>query len=270
MATDGRQMSDAAEQQAAAGAIRARRMLVVDDDELSGAVQSQLLRLLGYETAVETDGDRAVERALGEGFDLLLVDLSMPRTDGFELLRRLRQREAAERRQPLPLVAVTGFTADQARERCRAAGFAGHVGKPVRLAELQRAIEDALGRATPTGPAYASDAERLRATAQRLGQLDRNEEGFAPTATEAFALRSAQLIDSLRRAIDAHDGTRAVHHLDALAACAEYLGASTLSAGATALRVLCGAGDWPQARRELTEFEHRHQAVLAVLFQIDR
>jgi CheY-like chemotaxis protein len=267
-------MTDVTES-ASPGKRRAWRILVLDDDELSAAVQSQLLQLLGHDSSAETSGSRAIERAATESLDLMLVDLAMPGLDGFEVLRRLRQSEAQTGRRALPLIAVTGFVSPEDRARCLNAGFADHLSKPVQLSKMQAAIESALGTCSPPGgsPAVgnsANDAERLRASAQRLGQMAQVEQRFSPTVTEAFALRSAQLIDSLHRAIDDGDREQAVGNAKALDANARFLGASRLSSSAAVVAQHCEAGDWPQARRCLLEFEHQQQAVLTVLLQIER
>ncbi len=250
------------------------RILVVDDDELSASVQSQLLQLLGCDASTESDGDRAVARAASEPFDLMLVDLSMPGLNGFEVLHRLRALEAEQGRPPMPLIAVTGFVSPEDRQRCLAAGFVEHLSKPVILSKLQAAIDSALGtpaagQAPPTD-ATGSDVERLRATAQRLGQMSPTQERFAPTVTEAFALRSAQLIELLHRAIEEGNRVEAVRHAQALDANAQFLGANRLAAGAADIARCCEANDWPQARQILRDFEQQQQAVLSVLFEVDR
>ena len=256
------------------GARRTWRILVIDDDELSGAVQSQLLQLLGFEASTEIDGERAIARAIGEHFDLMLVDLSMPRVNGFEVLTRLRALEAEQGRDPMPLIAVTGLVAPEDRQRCLDAGFVDHVKKPVQLAKRQSTIESVLGDRRPPGgapsPAFGTDADRLRATVRRLGEMTHAEGRFAPTVAEAFALRSGQLIELLHRTIDDRDRLQSIHHAQALEASALLLGASQLASSAAAIASDCRDGDWPQARQRLLEFEHQHQAVLTVLFQIDR
>lgn len=252
------------------------RVLVVDDDALSASVQSQLLHLLGYETASCDDGARAVELALSEPFDLVLLDLTMPDMDGFAVLRSLRDRERASGRPALPVIAVTGYVTPEDRARCLAAGFADHLHKPVQLSRMKRAVEHALGvqaaerRAGSAAAAPASDMDRLRAAAERLEQLPRAEGGFAPTVTEALALRSAQLIESARSAIEAREPIRAIRAAQALADNAQSFGATALSASAVALAQHCQAEDWDAASAGLRDFESRQQAALTVLLQTNR
>jgi CheY-like chemotaxis protein len=250
---------------------RAARVLVVDDDALSCSVLSQMLRLLGLEAQTEASARRAVERARAEPFDLLMIDLSMPEIDGFELLRQVR----AGRAGAPPAIAFSGRAGGDDRDRCASAGFSALVPKPVQLAKLQPAIEETLGTSAPgvigtMQPRETTDAERLQAAALRLERTTPEQERFAPTAVEGFALRSAQAIDALRRAIDTHATAAAVLQAQLLDASARFLGARQLASCAAEVGARCADGQWAQARRQLREFEAQHQAVLAVLLRIDR
>ena len=261
------------------------RLLVVDDDPLSSSLQAHLALLLGYAATVESDPVRAVELALTGEFDAMLLDLGMPQVDGFEALRRLREREAAAERAPLPVIAVTGYSSDADRLRCLMAGFNEHVSKPVQASALGTAIASVLAhrraRADAAGdtPApQACDAERLRATVRRLGEVKPDDRSFAPTVTESFALRSAQLIESLRASIDARDSERGSRAACALRASAEFLGALRLASMSgdldAALRrardAACGDAHWTAARDLIDAIDREHQAVLTLLFESSR
>lgn len=263
-------MSSAPDPQASTGRAPVR-LLVLDDDPLSGTLLFHLASLLGYVATVETDAERAIALALASDFDLMALDLAMPKLDGFAVLAELRRREAAARRGPLPVIAVTGYTSAEDRLRCLTAGFDEHLGKPVQVAALKATIERVLGRArTDAEAAPATDAERLRATVERLGAVRAGDRAFAPTVTESFALRSAQLIEALRAAIGARDLDRTVRAAQALRASAEFLGASRLAAMTADLEHDGRAADWAAAERHVASLEHEHQAVLTLLFQAAR
>lgn len=260
------------------------RLLVVDDDPLSSSLQAHLAQLLGHAATVESDPDRAVELALTGEFDAMLLDLGMPQVDGFEALRRLREREAAAGRAPLAVIAVTGYSSDADRLRCLAAGFNEHVSKPVQASALGSAIAGVLaqrrtgvdGGAAPL--LRGSDAERLRATVRRLGDVKPDDRSFAPTVTESFALRSAQLIESLRASIDARDGEQGARAAYALRASAEFLGALRLASMSGELDAALrrahdadgGEAHWKAARDLLEAIDREHQAVLTLLFESSR
>lgn len=248
------------------------RVLVVDDDPLSSSLQAHLASLLGHAVAIEDDSQRALARALTGEFDVLLLDLGMPGLDGFEVLRRLREREALEHRSPLPVIAVTGYASDSDRLRCLVAGFNEYVSKPVQAAALGAAIARALGphrgsAGEASGLAFESDAERLRATVRRLSGVKPGDRLFAPTVTESFALRSTQLIEMLNLALRAADTEQAQRAARALRSSAEFLGALRLANMAADVGQVAADGDWERAAALLREIEHEHQAVLTLLFE---
>ena len=253
------------------GAQRAARLLVVDDDLLSGTLQFHLAALLGHVATVETDAEHAIDLAMNQTFDVMLLDLSMPRLDGFAALRLLREREAASARPALPVIAVTGYASNEDRLRCLTAGFADHLSKPVQVSALKAAIERAITtRATLHGvdaTASPTDAERLQATVRRLGAIRPDERAFTPTITESFALRSAQLIDAIRNAVRDDNLPQATRAAEALKSSAEFLGATRLAAMSAEIEDACAAGDLALVKAGLPDVEHEHQAVLTLLFQ---
>jgi len=224
--------------QAASGSASRVRLLIVDDDSISATLVFHLAAMLGYEAVVETDAREAVTRALAERFDIVLLDLSMPRLDGFAALKLLREHEALARRAALPVVAVTGYASNEDRLRCLTAGFADHLSKPVHATSLKAMIERIAGIQRSSAAAIAvaeTDAERLRATVRRLGSVRPDDRAFAPTVTESFALRSAQLIEALGTAIRNRDTDDVARQAVALRTSAEYLGAMRLATMTEAL-----------------------------------
>jgi len=257
--------SEAGEQRASA------RVVVVDDDPLSTSIQAHLLSLLGHRASVETDAGQAVERALAGEFDLILLDLGMPGLSGFEALRRLRQREAAMQRPPIPVIAVTGYTSEADRVRCLMAGFADHVSKPIHADKYEIALRRALSAGPPVAPASEqSDAERLRATIRRLQEAPAAERGFGPTVAESVALRSQQLIESMKMALTENDAEQLVCGARAMRSAAEFLGVHQLAAMCAQLDSLLMQQQWGAVETILHEIEHWNQAVLTMLFESAR
>jgi CheY-like chemotaxis protein len=106
----------------------ALRILVVDDNRAVATSFERLLRLFGHEVCIAHDGFEALRIAPQLKPDVALVDLGLPRMDGFELARLLRQEKD---RTGLRLVAVTGWGHESFRIRAREAGFDDHLVKPV-------------------------------------------------------------------------------------------------------------------------------------------
>lgn len=124
------------------------RVLLAEDDEVNRTVLQRMINMLGVDCDVVRDGAAAVTALLGpESYDLVLLDVHMPGVDGPEAARRAR---AAGYRKPI--LALTATTLPEDRELCLAAGMDGHLGKPITLPELRRALEPYL-TAPPEQPA---------------------------------------------------------------------------------------------------------------------
>lgn len=119
------------------------RIVVVDDDHESADTLSMLLQLEGHAPRVAYDAHDALRLARAYRPHLMLIDLSMPHVDGFELLRKLRSAAGLARTH---FVAVSGYIRPADRERTEHAGFDAHLAKPVEM----RALEQVLLRAAKT------------------------------------------------------------------------------------------------------------------------
>ena len=114
----------------AAGAVPAggRRVLVVDDSEDAADSLGQLLELLGHEVRTAYDGEAGVEAARAFRPDVVLMDIGMPKLNGYEAARRIRGQAWGA---GMVLVAQTGWGQDDDRRKTTAAGFDYHLVKPV-------------------------------------------------------------------------------------------------------------------------------------------
>ncbi|MBL8850962.1 MAG: PAS domain S-box protein [Planctomycetaceae bacterium] len=123
----------------------ARRILLVDDNLDAARMLSMLLSVAGHKTHVVHDGTEALEVAAEFGPDLILLDLGLPKLDGFEVCRAIR---ATPWGVSTAIVALTGWGQDSDRRKSAAAGFNAHLVKPVDFATLNRLIAD-LGERGP-------------------------------------------------------------------------------------------------------------------------
>lgn len=113
-----------------------RRVLVVDDNVDSALSMSRMLKILGYEVATAHDGLQALDVTEMFQPEVILMDVGMPRMNGYEAARRIRERHGNR----LKIIALTGWGQDADRERSRAAGCDAHLVKPVDLGELQSVL----------------------------------------------------------------------------------------------------------------------------------
>ena len=105
-----------------------RRVLVVDDNADSAQSLATLLAIQGHEVRTAGDGVEALAAAESFGPEVVLLDIGMPRMDGYETARRLRSTQRGSR---MLLLALTGWSHDEDRTRSREAGFDEHLVKPV-------------------------------------------------------------------------------------------------------------------------------------------
>ncbi len=115
----------------------ALRILVADDNVDAAEIMCALLEASGYVTRIAYDGAEALDVAKQFLPHVALLDLGMPRLDGFEAARRMRALPALD---GMVLVAVTGWGAESDRERTRAAGFDHHLLKPASMDQVQEII----------------------------------------------------------------------------------------------------------------------------------
>ncbi|MCC8397575.1 response regulator [Paraburkholderia sp. MMS20-SJTR3] len=127
---------------------RRLKVLVAEDNVVNRRLFAEQMAVLGCNATVVEDGARAVAELSAETFDVLITDLSMPLMDGYALARE------AHRRWPcMPVVAATASVSADERERCKAAGFARMVTKPLSLGRLRATLAEVTGL-TLAGPQF--------------------------------------------------------------------------------------------------------------------
>lgn len=123
-----------------------RRLLVAEDDGINRLYITTVLKKSGYEVREAEDGRQALEAALSERFDLVLMDVSMPEMDGMQVTRAIRAKEAERGDTRVPILALTAHVYAKDIEECLAAGMDGFVSKPFSEKELLKLIEERLTR----------------------------------------------------------------------------------------------------------------------------
>jgi len=111
-----------------------RRVLVVDDNTDSAHSMRMLLQLLGSEVRTAHDGLQAVEAAQAFRPELILMDVGMPRLNGYEAARRIREQPWG---QDALIVTLTGWGQESDKARSQEAGCNEHMVKPIKLAEVE-------------------------------------------------------------------------------------------------------------------------------------
>ena len=125
-----------------------KRILLVEDDPISLKLMRDVLQASGYETEEATNGVDALARASQSAVDLIVMDIGLPRLDGVETTRRLRNAPATL---TIPIVAVTAYAMPGDEERIRSAGCDAYLTKPLRFAEFMAVVHGLLAEPAGSG-----------------------------------------------------------------------------------------------------------------------
>ena len=114
------------------------KILLVEDNEMNRDMLSRRLQRRGYEVIVALDGQEGIEKVEAEKPDLVLMDLSLPRVDGWEATRRLK---ASDDTRSIPVIALSAHAMTGDRERALDAGCDDYDTKPIELPRLLGKME---------------------------------------------------------------------------------------------------------------------------------
>ncbi|MCB9651788.1 MAG: response regulator [Deltaproteobacteria bacterium] len=115
-------------------------VLLVEDNPVNQRVASKMLERLGVAYQIRSDGVQALEALKTNRYDLVLMDIQMPKMDGLETTRRLRTHELQYGLQRVPVVAMTAHALEGDRDKCMDAGMDDYLTKPVQIRELEKIV----------------------------------------------------------------------------------------------------------------------------------
>jgi CheY-like chemotaxis protein len=124
------------------------RILIVDDDAILSGLLQLTLELEGYEVASVPDGAAALALLQTQSFDLIILDIVMPRMDGIKFLRLFHDRSVAEGTAQPPILVLSSAVDGTLTEQQRALGVVAVVRKPIEPAMLVRHVGEALAAGT--------------------------------------------------------------------------------------------------------------------------
>jgi DNA-binding response OmpR family regulator len=120
----------------------AKRILIVDDDEMVLIALNELLKPEGYEVQTLSNGSEALKKLDQNGYDLLMLDIIMPEMDGFELCKKIREKENYRE---TPIVFLTAKSQEEDRVQGIEAGANLFLSKPISPEKLLGIISDTIG-----------------------------------------------------------------------------------------------------------------------------
>jgi len=118
-----------------------KKILVVDDNKDNRELVVKVLRRHGYDIIEAADGEEALKKAETERPALILMDISLPKIDGYEVTRRLKGQEHFK---DVPIIALTAHAMKGDREKALCSGCEGYISKPISVRELPEQIKQYL------------------------------------------------------------------------------------------------------------------------------
>ena len=222
-----------------------RRILVVEDNPVNQVVAVGLLRSLGYDADTADDGAAGVSAWADGCYDLVLMDVQMPRMDGYAATREIRRNEPEGRR--VPVLAMTAAAIQGERERCLEAGMDDFLTKPVDVDALAAALARWLGGDAPAArvapPAREPVADGLdRDRLDMLRDMADGDTAYLDRAIGRFVTGTPDLVGAIGAAVDAGDVDDLRQQAHRLAGSALNLGVTRVGTAARALEHLADTG----------------------------
>jgi signal transduction histidine kinase len=115
-------------------------VLLVEDNLINQKVAQAMLRRIGCEVLLASDGREGVKQAQQRGINLILMDMQMPVMDGLQASREIREIEARQGRAPIPIIALTANAMEADKEACIEAGMNGFLSKPYQFTDLNQMV----------------------------------------------------------------------------------------------------------------------------------
>ncbi|POQ98992.1 hypothetical protein AU468_11425 [Alkalispirochaeta sphaeroplastigenens] len=179
------------------------RVLVVEDNRTNQIVALGILRTWGLRADAVADGEEALGALETDPYDLVLMDVQMPRMDGLEATRLIRSGSRGGQNSSVVIIALTGHATGEDRDRCLAAGMNDYLPKPIHPRALAAMLQKWVPAKGPpeAGPAFSA------AVWDRAAMLERmmGDEDLAREILEEFILESARFLDPLDEAIRRND-----------------------------------------------------------------
>ncbi len=255
-----------------------RRVLVADDSAVNREVAMEALARLGVSTAVAVDGREAVEIALTEVFDLILMDARMPGMDGYQAARAIRAGEAQGHRARTPIIALTAEVLGVRADTWRGADMNGVLPKPFTLAALARTlvsamepdgsdaqpVEAELLDALPGASAIAPDLIDPVVAAELTRMADSGRAEFVARVTRLYRENAPVAVRTMVEAAAGGDRAGTAQAAHALKSMSGHIGARSVADMAGRIEAAARERDVAPA-----EIETLHRRLLATLDVLD-
>ncbi len=240
-----------------------QRLLVVEDNLANQRVATMMLTKLGFTVDVAANGPLALTQLGAQSFDAVLMDCQMPGLDGYEATRRIRSGGLVGVNARVPIIALTAFARPEDRARCLEAGMDDYVSKPIRVVELQAALERC-GLKPSRKKAAAPDGDlRTQVSAESVWDEPALQAASAlpglegpsllPELVRLYLSDEAERLERLGQLVAERAGGRLGDEAHSLGGNAASFGGNQVRRVALELERAARAEDWPEVRARWTQ-----------------
>ena len=260
---------------AKSGKTRSLKLLLAEDGKVNQRVANGLLTKRGHSVVIVENGQEALDALEREHFDAVLMDVNMPKLNGYEATQRIREKEVTTGGR-LPIIAMTANAMKGDREKCIDAGMDDYVAKPVRPSELFETVERLAGE-----KAGSDDDERVEKSG---GDKNNDEDADEKQVFDAEAFRrnledvelmqdliteyeeeSEVLLNDLRSALSENDMDGIVAASHSLKGLVGTFNANTASATAQTIHEAARNGERHRVEELFPRFESELNSLKAAL-----
>jgi PAS domain S-box-containing protein len=250
-------------------------VLLAEDNPINQKLLRFMLENLGATVRVADDGKAAFNLLDTASVDLVLMDCQMPEWDGLTATRAIREREAAQGRVRLPIIALTANAMAGYSEVCRQAGMDDYLAKPLKEEDLTQTLARWLPERAVTGPKPtppdltendAAAAPDKRFDLAKLRRICRNDPAQINEMLRLFINSTEGLLADLAHAVEQYDAVQAARQAHQIKGAAAYMGAQTMTELASETETQAKAADWPAC---ITAQEDLEAAFIAVRLEME-
>jgi PAS domain S-box-containing protein len=188
------------------------RVLLAEDNSFNQKMALIMLKKMGISADVASNGREAVEAVKHSPYDLILMDVQMPKMDGLEAARTIRNPDSGVLNPRIPIIAMTANNTKEDREKCLAAGMNAYLSKPVNIDELLTVIKKIMDSGSSPGVSreslttinYQTPGANIFDWNDFLSRFDRDE-SFCKTVLRDFPEQLTDEIEKLKTAVKEND-----------------------------------------------------------------
>ncbi|MDJ0881596.1 MAG: ATP-binding protein [Gammaproteobacteria bacterium] len=183
--------------------VKSQKVLIVDDNRINLTLAQELVQLWGHQAFAAIDAEEALNLFDEESFDLILLDIQMPKIDGVQLMNIMREKNPGLE---APIVAITANVMELEKQRLLTAGFDAYLGKPIDEEKLRQLLEGKRNH-FDTEDLYAdTDTEKALSIDHELTlKLSAHNEQLANDVYMMLASELPDYLHSLKRSIAGHN-----------------------------------------------------------------